>query len=169
MDNYFTFFGIEEAFNIDMKALRLTFITNSKKYHPDFHTLQSEAEQERVLDLSTLNNKAWKTLSDPQKRTAHILEVNDAMPEEGKAQVPQEFLMEMMDINESLMELEFEDDASKKSEVLSALSDLEEEIRKESDGAKGAWDEDKESRFLEVIRDCYLKQKYLWRIRERLG
>ena len=168
MVNYFDFFDIPIVFNLDRQALRSKFIANSKKYHPDFYTLESEEEQERVLELSTLNNKAWKELSDPQKRVAHLLHIKNAMPEEGQAKIPQEFLMEMMDINEALMELEFDEDVEKKKVVLNSIDSLVSQIQQEGQAAMSAWDEDQEEGFLEVVRDYYLKLKYINRIKQRL-
>ena len=122
MVNYFDFFEIPIAFAIDETDLRKRFIANSKKFHPDFHTLESEAEQDAVLEKSTINNQAWKTLANANKRMAHILIIKGHMPEEGQAKIPQEFLIEMMDINEALMELEFDEDPNKKEEVLTSMS-----------------------------------------------
>ena len=168
MTNYFEFFNLPIQFNIDLKALRSQYIANSKLYHPDFHTLSSDSEQDKVLEQSTINNEGWKTLSDPQKRTAHILEINNALPEEGQAKVPQEFLMDMMDINEALMELEFDPDPTIKEKVTLSIRSLEEELNKEGQAAMDAWDEDQEDGFLTVVRDYYLKMKYLSRIKEKI-
>lgn len=169
MINYFEFFDLPVAFDLDQGVLRKRFIINSKKYHPDFHTSASEEEQEEVLEKSTINNQAWKTLLDPLKRMAHVLLIKGVMPEEGQAKIPQEFLMEMMDINEALMELEFDPDPSKSKEVLASISTLEETLHKEGKAAMAAWDEDQEDGFLEVVRDYYLKLKYVGRIREKVG
>ncbi len=168
MTNYFQFFNLPVQFNIDKKALRAQYIANSKLYHPDFHTLSSDIEQDKVLGKSTTNNEGWKTLSDPQKRTAHVLELNDALPEEGQAKVPQEFLMDMMDINEALMELEFDPDPAIKEKVNQSIQELEDGLNKEGQAAMDAWDEDQEEGFLTVVRDYYLKMKYLSRLKEKI-
>lgn len=168
MTDYFTFFEIDTAFEIDLKALRLKYISNSKLYHPDFHTSASEADQDKVLEQSTINNEGWKILSDRQKRIAHVLEINDALPEEGQAKVPQEFLMEMMDINEALMELQFDPDPAIKENVQKSIQELTEQLESEGQAAMTAWDEDHETGFLIVVRDYYLKMKYLGRIKEKI-
>ena len=61
--NYFEFYNIPVSFNVDKSALKRTFYANSKKSHPDFYTLESEEKQLEVLELSTLNNKAYKSRS----------------------------------------------------------------------------------------------------------
>lgn len=168
MTNYFNFFGIEESFDIDLSSLRSKYILNSKKYHPDFHTLKSEQEQEQILEMSTLNNEAWKTLSDPVKRIDHLLSIHNIMPEEGKAQVPQEFLMDMMEINESLMELEFEKDQNSLNSVMQKIESIVKELEKEGHTSMSLWNIDKKPEDLERVKDYYLKLKYINRIRERL-
>ena len=166
--NYFEFFGLEERFDIDLDELRKNFISKSKEFHPDFHTDASEEEQERILEISTVNNEGWKILSDLQHRIAHILQLKEAMPEEGKAQVPQDFLMEMMEINEALMELEFEENASDKNKILTQLEELENALHKEGKAAMDQWDKDQVETGLSSVRDYYLKLKYINRIKERL-
>ena len=78
-----------------------------------------------ILELSTLNNEAYKTLSDFDKRMKYILEIKAVLDEEGKNQIPQDFLMEMMDINEQLMELEFDFDPNIYRKVKSELAQQE--------------------------------------------
>ena len=166
--NYFEFFGIKEKFDVDMESLRKDFIANSKKFHPDFHTLASDEEQDRILELSTLNNEAWKILSDLQHRIAHLLQLKDQLPEEGKAQVPQEFLMEMMEINEALMELEMEENDERKQQVIKSMEELEQALHAEGQAAMNQWDEMQVESALAAVRDYHLKLKYIRRIKERL-
>ena len=166
--NYFEFFGLKEQFDLNVEELRKSFIANSKKFHPDFHTHASDEDQEKVLELATINNEAWKVLSDLQHRISHILKLNDEMPEEGKAEVSQDFLMEMMDINEALMDLEFEEDDLKKQALLKSLQELEDSIHAEGESAMKIWDESNDPSSLAAVRDYYLKLKYIRRIQEQI-
>jgi len=168
MINYFEFFGIEVAFEIDVAELRKKYISQSKAFHPDFHALDDTSEQEKMLEKSTHNNQGWKVLSDENQRIAHVLDLHDALPKEGEATVPQEFLMEMMDLNETLMELQFGEDPSLKSKVINDLAEIKTGISQTAKDAMAAWDEDHEPQFLDIIRDYYLKMKYLKRIEEKL-
>ena len=126
--NYFDFYEIPVSFLIDEAQLKLQFYEKSKKFHPDFYTLESEEKQQEVLQLSTLNNEAYKTLSDFDKRMKYILDLKGVLEEEGKNQIPQSLLMEMMDINENLMELEFDFDKTKYTAVKDQLEKLESEL-----------------------------------------
>jgi len=167
--NYFEFFELPISFLLDEAALKRTFYANSKKYHPDFYTLASEEEQARILELSTLNNEAYKTLGDFDKRMKYILDLKAVLEEEGKNKIPQDFLMEMMDINEQLMELEFDFDAEVHQKVKAALHEQETSlyqtiktiIENYQDGIASEAD-------LKTIKDYYLKKRYLLRIQENL-
>src|SRR5579883_1551452 len=75
--NYFEFYNIPESFDPDQAELKRTFYSLSKQYHPDFHANEDEAKQQEILELSTLNNKAYQTLSDPDKRLEYILKLHD--------------------------------------------------------------------------------------------
>jgi len=168
MQDYFVFFGIERRFNVDTSALRKKYILNNKKYHPDFHTLGSLEDQDEVLRLSTLNNEAYKVLSDDRKRTLHLLRLENTMPEEGKAQVPQDFLIEMMDVNESLMDAKMSEDETAIRQLEIELAKFETKLSSEAESAMTKWDADSNHSELELIRDIYLKQQYVRRLSDQL-
>ena len=127
---------------------------------PYFHTLSDDTNQEEVLELSTINNDGYNILKDRFRRMQHLLSLKGKMPEEGQAKVPQEFLMEMMDINEALMELEFDGSPEAKEKVLTQIAQLENDLHLEGQSAMDAWDEDHEDTFLDLIVDYYLKMKF---------
>jgi molecular chaperone HscB len=166
--NYFEFYGIPESFKLDESLVKKKFYELSKQFHPDFYANEDDAKQQEILELSTLNNNAYKTLSNPAKRLEYILRLHELVSEGAKPQLPADFLMEMMDINERLMEV---DDAhglaSITGEVLAIEGDMNEELDKLTDGYTHLDDIAKESR-LTQIADIYYRQKYLLRIKESL-
>lgn len=97
--NYFEFYQIPEAFFIDEAELRQKYHHITKQLHPDFFTTASETEQMLALEKSTLNNQAYKTLSNFESRMAYILELHGLL--QNTPTLPQDFLMQMMDINEA--------------------------------------------------------------------
>ena len=167
--NYFQFYGVPESFNLDGERLKKKFYEFSKKYHPDFHANEDDDKQQEILELSTLNNKAYQTLSDPYKRLEYILKSHDLLLEGAKPQLPADFLMEMMDINERLMELENAEQLGHlTAEVLAVEDDINQKIADATAGYDKLNDTAKEER-LNEIADCYYRQKYLLRIKESLN
>jgi len=166
--NYFEFYGLPEAFTLDEALIKKKFYQLSKEYHPDFYANEDDAKQQEILELSTLNNKAYQTLLSPAKRLEYILRLHDLVSEGAKPQLPADFLMEMMDINERLMEV---DDAhelgSITGEVLAIEGDMNEELEALTADYAGLDDTAKESRLI-AIADIYYRQKYLLRIKESL-
>jgi molecular chaperone HscB len=168
--NYFDFFDTPVSFAVDEAALRRKYYANSKKYHPDFYTLESEEKQAEILELSTLNNQAYNTLADFDKRMKYILDLKDVLEEEGKNQIPQDFLMEMMEINEKLMELEFDFDADTYRSVQQELEQQKAAIYREIAPIVENYDDKKATdEELKKVKDYYLKKRYLLRIQENLS
>ncbi len=168
--NYFEFYEIPVSFSVDAEALRKRFYALSKKYHPDFYTLESEEKQAEILHLSTLNNEAYKTLGDEDRRMKYILSLVGAMGEEGTNKLPPDFLMEMMEMNEGLMELEFDPDPAAVITIQKQLSEKEAELEAEVAPLLARFDADPtNNEGLDGVVDYYLKKRYLLRIRENLG
>jgi molecular chaperone HscB len=169
MINYFDFYAIPESFNPDAAFLKKKFYELSKEYHPDFYANESEEKQQEILELSTINNKAYQTLSNPNKRLEYILREHELVSDGAKPQLPGDFLMEMMDINERLMEVDGKDELDNlTNEVLAIEGDLNEELNTLTAGYEQLDDKAKESK-LNDIANIYFRQKYLLRIKESLN
>jgi molecular chaperone HscB len=169
MINYFEFYNIPESFFPDEAALKKQFYSISKQYHPDFFAGEDDARQQEALDISTTNNKAYQTLSNPAKRLEYILKQHDLVSEGAKPQLPADFLMEMMDLNERLMEADdAEQLAAIRAEVLAVEDELNTELKALTADYETLNDTARESR-LNSIADIYYKQKYLLRIQESLN
>ncbi|MFD2164030.1 Fe-S protein assembly co-chaperone HscB [Paradesertivirga mongoliensis] len=170
--NYFEFYDIPEAFHVDEGLVKRKFYELSKTYHPDFYINHSEEKQQEILELSTVNNKAYQVLSNPGKRLEYILQLHGHAIEGEKYQLAQNFLMEMMEINEALMELEFEADPAVIENTEKQISEIESALNTELLNYTSLFDQqsgaEKETLLLK-IKDIYYRQKYLLRIRESLN
>lgn len=167
--NYFEFYDIPESFEPDATLLKKKFYALSKQYHPDFYANEDEAKQQEILEISTINNKAYQTLSDPAKRLEYILKQHELVNEGAKPQLPADFLMEMMDLNERLMEVDdAEQLASIRAEALAVENDLQDQLKAVTADYETLNDTAKEDR-LNHIADIYYRQKYLLRIKESLN
>ena len=167
MENYFEFYGLEVKFMIDLDELRTQYLSLSKKHHPDFF-IDQEEEYENALELTSLNNKAYKVLSSEEQRTKHILELNGLLGEQKENMSP-EFLMQMMDINEAIMELKMDEDDAKQAQVLQEVEAFENELNAEFSSNAERFDSTGDLEVLKVIKDNFLKKRYLRRMKENLG
>ena len=169
MTNYFDYFGIPVSPDVDEAALKRTFYANSKRFHPDFHTLDNDAAQEEALEQSTLNNQGYKVLTDGDLRLKHFLDVHGALGAEGENKVPQDFLMDIMEVNEALMELEFDDDPLARRKVAALIDGLEAELEADVQDLRSEYDPASPSpRMLDAFKDYYLKRRYLLRLRQKI-
>jgi molecular chaperone HscB len=170
--NYFEFYNIPESFLPDEKAIKNKYYELSRQYHPDFHANESPEKQQEILQLSTQNTNAYRTLSHPDRRMQYILQEHGLLEEGRNNELPADFLMEMMELNEQIMELEFDDDAAAFTKVSEA-----------STGLMAALDNDilpvlqqyphlagvTKQAALDEVKIYYLKKKYLLRIQESLS
>ena len=167
--NYFEFFELEPSFFIDEDALKSQFYANSKKYHPDFYTMESAEKQAEVMQLAVSNNKAYKLLNNFESRLKYILDLEECLGEEGSNKLPQSFLMEMMDFNEKIMELQFDFDKETYESCKNELEELKVNFLAEAQLDLDNYQYKKASaESLENIKLFYLKNRYLLRIQESL-
>lgn len=167
--NYFELYDLPVTFKVEPDVVKKKFLELSKKYHPDFFVNEGEKKQQEVLEMSTLNTRAFQALSDFDKRMQYILELKQQISEGERYELAPSFLMEMMDINEGLMELQEEQDPEKiaalRTQVTQLFDELYDEVKEDvesyQDGEPG-------DSALKKIRDYYYRKKYLLRIQQSL-
>lgn len=168
--NYFEFYEMPIAFYIDDAALKRAFYAKSKAFHPDFHTLSDDDTQEHALEMASFNSEAYKTLSNFDARLEYILRLKNQLGEEGQEKMPQDFLMEMMELNELVMELEFDFEDANFQKAKNILQDIEQETFSEvEDILKNFNDTTATVEDYKKIKIFYLKNKYLLRIQKSLS
>ena len=116
----FAVLGVPRGFDQDEAALEDRFRAVSRKLHPDRFARAAPQERRYALEQTTRLNDAWRSLKDPIKRAEHLLELRGVHlagepREKHGLQVAQpvtmspEFLEEMMEDREKLMEAKFGD------------------------------------------------------------
>ncbi len=117
-----------------------------------------------------MNNKAYQTLSNAKKRLKYVLELKGIVATDEGYQLSQNFLMEMMDINEALMDLEFEPDAEKLAQVKRDVEAIEKDLSGELNDLISQFDQNPSASdtLLPLMKDNFYRQKYIDRIRERI-
>ncbi len=156
--NYFELFEMPISIKIDKAALSKKYIELQKKYHPDFFVKANEYDQEEALQISSELNKALKIFKNEDQTIKYILQQKQLLEEEEKYQLPADFLMEMMDLNEELSE----GSAKQVQELQDQLyKDVQHIIENYDDTTILAAD-------LMKLKEYYYKKKYLQRILDRL-
>lgn len=123
MMNYFEFYNIPVSIDPDLKVIRQRYVELSRKYHPDFYTHKDNAQQAMALEMSTVNTSAYSTLMDFDSRLLHLMDIKGIDVTKQK-KLPQEFLMSMMEINESLVDAKISGDQNKLTQIEENLKEL---------------------------------------------
>jgi len=163
--NYFELYEIPVALKVDTNTFKQKFYALSRKYHPDFFGNETEEEQAEALEKSSLVNKAFKTFNSLDETIKYVLQLKGLLQEEEKYKLPADFLMEVMELNEVLMEAKMVADENKISELRSQISSLQialyETVKQIVESYKEGITSEKE---LLQVKDYYYKKKYLDRI-----
>jgi len=165
--NYFELFDIPVQLKVDALSLHKKFIELSKIYHPDYFVSEGIEKQAESLERSASLNKAYKIFKSPDETIKYVLQSKGLLEEEEKYQLPQAFLMEMMEINEELDASQDETTGvSLQSSIDSIQTEIYEPVKKIIEHYQEGVTSEKE---LLQVKEYYFKKKYLNRIRQQLA
>ncbi len=171
MKNYFEFYGIKQQFFIDEYQLKQDYLRISKENHPDFF-IADEQRYEKALDITSTNNTAYKTLKNFYTRVPYVLKQHNLLVEQENTLSPV-FLMEMMEINEEIMDLKINLDAKRlelvKTKVIALENECSEELKNAATLADRTTDMEDNLVIVQKVKEFYLKQKYVLRLKESLN
>lgn len=166
--NYFTLYEIPVSLKVDAPAILKKYYQLSKQYHPDHFTLEDQASQHESERMSALINEARNVLEKPSKRLEYILKEQGIIEEDEKYNLPADFLGDMMDINEELMEIEMMENAESlqtlKDKITNTEDMLFEQVRPLFEQPELQMNASEAAR----LKDYFYKKKYLQRITEQL-
>ena len=160
--NYFELFSLPERPIIDRSVLSKKFFELQRKFHPDYHTDDTENEQLDILELSSAVNKAYAIFKDDQKTIAYYLQTKGFLEEEEKYNLPADFLMEMMEVNELL-------DDGEIAKVKALITDTEAQMDLQFHQIVANLSGKIAQAEVLKIKDYYFRKKYLRRILDRLN
>jgi molecular chaperone HscB len=75
--DYFSKFGYEISFDIDLEDCNKRYLAMQSKVHPDLFVRKSEEERILALTVSSFLNDAYATLTDAYKRSLYILKLSN--------------------------------------------------------------------------------------------
>ncbi|MCY1540615.1 hypothetical protein D9M68_762650 [compost metagenome] len=109
-------------------------------------------------------------LRNDQQRLHYLLTLKGQLADGEHYTLPPAFLMEMMDINEAIMELEFEADAAKQAGIIAEVQTIETALNAELNRLTLMFDKGSSGKeVLTAIKDIYYRKKYIDRIKENLS
>lgn len=160
--NYFELFEIPPSPVVDKTRVSKKYFALQKKFHPDFNSQASGYEQEDILQQSADINKAYKIFQQPSDTLAYYLQEKGIIETDEKYELPPEFLMQMMELND---ELEGADEAAFRKQVADYETGLVNDVNNLlTDGSTRELNEAELAR----LKAYHYKKKYLKRILERL-
>ena len=164
---FFNLFNIPVQLKVNTASLSKKFFELSRKYHPDYFANDNPDVQTEALEKSALLNKVWKTFQHPDATIKYVLQEKGLLEEEEKYELPQAFLMEVLEINEQLMDADDNDVKINLQLTINNLqADIYEPVKEIVERYQEGTTTEKE---LLQVKEYYYKKKYLDRIHKQLA
>ncbi len=161
LPDFFSFYGLPQTFHPDPAIVRRQYYAMSRQYHPDRFAGADDGAYAEALEMSALNNEAYRTLSQADATMGYILRLHGVVEAEEAYKLPPEFLMDMMELNEAVDE---GGEGGAKG-WKAAMADWE----AASAPLMARFDAGERSPgLLADLKDFYYRKKYLLRLGERL-
>jgi len=164
---YFQLFEIPVRLKVNTKELANKFFQLSKKYHPDYFINESEKARAEALEISSQINKAWKIFQNQDETIKYVLLLKNLVEEEEKYELPPDFLAEVLELNESLMDTdEFSGSNDLKQKLTVLHNEIFEPVKQIIENYKDGSTTETE---LLLVKEYYYKKKYLDRLQQQLN
>jgi molecular chaperone HscB len=109
---HFQLFGFPQSFDVDMVQLDSRYRELQRTVHPDRFANASDQERRISMQQTTQINEGYQVLKDPLRRGRYLLELGGYRIADGQqTNKDVEFLMEQMELRESLGEVREAGDA----------------------------------------------------------
>lgn len=108
---HFELFELPVSFELDLQDLSQRYRELQRAVHPDKFANASDHERRLSVEKAALINDAYQTLKSPQHRARYMLELQSvSFDNEKDMALDPAFLMEQIELRESLAELSQQDD-----------------------------------------------------------
>ncbi len=132
MHNHFELFGLAPAYALDTDALERSYRDIQSKVHPDRFAQAGDAERRASLQWTTRVNEAYRVLKDPVQRASHLLELHGVdVAFETNTAMPPEFLVQQMELRETLEEAAGTKNGTALDDMRKRLSEQKTQIEKQ--------------------------------------
>jgi len=161
MRSHFDLFGLAPAYALETDALERSYREIQSRVHPDRFAHAGDAERRASLQWTTRVNEAYRTLKDPVQRARHLLELHGVdVAFETNTAMPSDFLMQQMELRESLEEAAAKKDSPRldllRKDLGKSRLSLQQQIAEAIDAKKdyrGAADLVRKLQFLDKLDD----------------
>jgi len=141
MTTHFDIFGLPPSTELDVKALEQKHRELSLEVHPDRMARADAHTRLKALEQTTALNDAFKVLRDPVRRALYLLKLKGVDLESesaaAKAQMPIEFLEEIIERREALEAVKASKDRQKVRAMADEVSALKAEALARAQAALG--------------------------------
>jgi molecular chaperone HscB len=168
--NYFELYATPLNLIIDATQLKKTYYQLSKVHHPDQVSLANADAQAYAMQMSTLVNKGYTVLSNTAARLEYVLQLLAIISPEENYKLAPDFLMQMMELNEQIMDAKLDDNAAQLQSCATQMQDLESQIQQQihwvytMQSISTLDDTQKES-----LKKYYYQIKYIKRVKDLLA
>jgi molecular chaperone HscB len=107
-----------------------------------------------------------KTFQDPDETIKYVLQLKGLLEDEEKYELPPEFLMEVLEINEQLMDLEGDAGPIIRERINELETDIYEPVKQIVEKYQEGITSEEE---LLQVKEYYYKKKYLDRIKKKIA
>ncbi|KFO23616.1 iron-sulfur cluster co-chaperone protein HscB isoform X2 [Fukomys damarensis] len=157
--DYFSLLDCHHSFRIDTTKLQRKYQQLQRLVHPDFFSQRSQTEKEFSEKHSTMVNEAYKTLLAPLSRGLYLLKLHGIdIPEGTDYEMDNQFLVEIMEINEKLAEAQNE----------AAIKEVESTVRAKqnefTENVSKAFEQDD----FEKAKEILTKMRYFSNVEEKI-
>lgn len=157
--NYFDLFALSVQFNIDKVALSSAFLQLQHQWHPDRFTTGSDEERRISMQNTSFINTAQTTLSCPRLRARYLLELADiSFNDEIETSQDPVFLMQQMELRESIEEVTDADDP------LDALDVIKADVKQQKLALENAFQQHYLDQKLLEAKQLVLKMRFMERV-----
>jgi molecular chaperone HscB len=121
--NHFELFSLPQRYALERAELDARYRDLQRTVHPDRYASASDQERRISMQQATQINEAYQVLKDPLKRGRYLLELRGcALDDQQNTHRDPEFLMQQMELRESLAEIRQQEDP------MSALDQLSRQV-----------------------------------------
>ncbi len=158
-DDPFALLGLEPRVAIDADELHRRCIEASAENHPDRFT--DPIEQADAADRAAEINAAYRKLQDPERRANALLVLRGGPTKEQDKSLPDDLLMEMMEVRERMEDAVTRDDAD---ELATLQRWADDQRRSRLDNVAALFDADD----LTAVREQLNALRYIERMLEQM-